>query len=401
MNTSLYYFNPGHEGALLNASPYYTYPSNVIKMQQDLAYLPAWYANNKDYILINKPLPSDFLSTINELNPLAKGITCHDLASINPPISKIHLWGISPQAIHQFQKLNKTQNIELQLPLWNNNLIKLSSRETARDCLNYLQQNILSIDNDLAPLFLKDLESLENYVLSSPNKLLVKAPYSSSGRGLVWLPIGQLNRSEKQIIHGMLKNQGTVSIEKVLDKIIDFAMEFDLNENGKCKFIGYSYFVTNSKGNYSHNFICSQDKIIKDLNEFVSNEELEKTKYFLIKYIEEKFNNVYSGCIGIDMMLYKNKNTFKLHPCLEINVRDNMGIIAYNIFKNHIQPQSHGYFYIDYKKNKNNLIDEEDSMMKKKYPLIIHDNKIYSGYLSLCPIDRDTQYRAYIIINRD
>ena len=36
--------------------------------------------------------------------------------------------------------------------------------------------------------------------------------------------------------------------------------------------------------------------------------------------------------------------------------------------------------------------------MKKAYPLEMKDGKIREGYISLCPVTRETKYRAYILV---
>ena len=36
--------------------------------------------------------------------------------------------------------------------------------------------------------------------------------------------------------------------------------------------------------------------------------------------------------------------------------------------------------------------------MKGAYPLTIENGKIREGYLSLCPVTKETKYRAYILV---
>jgi len=316
MNSSIYYFNPGHEVALKNASPYYTPPTNMKILQDDLAYLYAWYGSKNDYVLVSKMI------------------------------------------------------IE-QIPL---------------------------IRKDILPIFFDSLEDIEDYVGKTNYKLLAKAPYSSSGKGLLWLPIGKLNRTEKQIMHGILKKQDSISIERALNKIIDFAMEFNISDTKKCSFTAYSLFQTNDKGNYSNNYIGSQDKIISKLSNYTSIEQLIEIQKIIQNFIEKNFGGVYCGSIGVDMMIYEENEKYYLQPCIEINVRDNMGLISYAIASKYIEPNSEGYFFIDYKKELGKQ-KEEDQLMSQKFPLIVNQNKIESGYLSLCPIYSETKYRAYILVN--
>lgn len=48
----IHYFNPGHETAVLLGTQNYTAPTNVRKMQKDLALLPVWYAEEDDFVYL-------------------------------------------------------------------------------------------------------------------------------------------------------------------------------------------------------------------------------------------------------------------------------------------------------------------------------------------------------------
>ena len=239
------FFNPGHEAAVLNASKYYQAPTIQVLMRNELAYLPAWYAQAEDSILIENPLPEIFLSEIQEFFNIAKPVIRSDLATL--PNQTIDLWGISPQSIYFFEKLNQTHALDWKIPEWKEALRTLGSRWTAHSVLSELIKSVPEIKSDILPYQFSNLEALEEFLLQSKEQLLVKSPYSSSGRGLVWLPPEKIARSEKQIISGMLNKQGSVSVEKVLNKQLDFSLHFEISNDEKTEFIGYSVFQTNAK----------------------------------------------------------------------------------------------------------------------------------------------------------
>ncbi len=391
----LYFFNPGHEAAILNGSPYYMAPANVAKMQKDLAYLPAWIANPSDYVFLDDPLPKDFQDYLSELN-LPQAITPSLLEDIQEKLH-LHLWGISPQAIHYFCELKSEYNSKLQLPEWNNKIKELSSRQTAKKCLMEICNKIEDISQSIIPQFYTDLNDIEEVVRSNKHRFLAKAPFSSSGRGLLWLPLGDLTRTERQILHGILKKQGSVSIEKILDKKLDFALEFILSENGEIRFEGYSLFQTNTKGAYTGNYLGKQTDIIESICTLIPSDLLNKVKEHLQLLLKSEFGGIYSGCIGVDMMIYQEGSKYMLHPCLEINVRDNMGLVAINLSERYIAPNSEGNFFIDFG-SKDNIIYESHQELTQKYPAIFVDDRVQSGYFSLCPVTPFSRYRAYIII---
>ena len=44
MQKQLYIFNPWHDMALANFTPYYKISSEIVRMSNDLSFLPVWYA---------------------------------------------------------------------------------------------------------------------------------------------------------------------------------------------------------------------------------------------------------------------------------------------------------------------------------------------------------------------
>ena len=391
----IHYFNPGHETAVHNGSPYYTVPANIATMQQELAFLPAWYGNKDDLVLVEKS--DNYFSLLNKnIYNLPQPITQDELTKHND--SEISLWGISPQAVHYFNMLNKEYEVNLNIPKWHSEYKILNSRLNAKDCLTEIIRQIPQIQDSIIPQFHTELKEIDNAVRLSSVQLLAKAPYSSSGRGLLWLPISELTRTENQILHGILKKQGSVTLERVLDKTTDFAMEFLTDGNGGIQFAGYSLFETNSKGAYESNHLDSQQNIEKELTQNISLELLDKVKQALASILREKYAHLYKGCIGVDMMIYTDEEEYKLHPCVEINMRFNMGYLALKLFENFITPTSHGKFCIDFNSTEGSLY-EQHITMQQKYPIQYQKGKIASGYLSLCPMNENNKYRAYILIN--
>lgn len=395
----IHLFNPGHETAVLNTSPYYMPPANVALMQSELAFLPAWYAHIDDCILIQNDNDKVFCKEMkNKFGYFPNAIRHEEIVEHNH--QRISLWGISPQSIHFFKEINRINKIQLQIPQWHNEFIFLNSRLSSKECLEEIINQLPEIEDDIIPIFISDVKNIVDILQGGENRLLAKAPYSSSGRGLLWLPTDNLPQSEKQILHGILKKQGTVSIEKVLDKQLDFAMEFESKGNGIIRFVGYSLFSTNQKGAYIGNYIGSQIDIQNTIIQSIPLPLLNKVKNILERILSTKYAKHYKGCIGVDMMVYKNdRNEYKLHPCVEINMRSNMGMLAYYISENYIHPQSEGQFRIDFRPIKGDIYKLHKTMENDHSPIFIN-RKLSSGYLPLCPVGKENKYWAYILVNK-
>lgn len=79
---------------------------------------------------------------------------------------------------------------------------------------------------------------------------MVKAPWSSSGKGILFIPKGQMTCKEEEVLSGILRKQGYVMVEKRLNRVLDFAMEFEMDRLFHLNFLGYSVFQTSRRGEY-------------------------------------------------------------------------------------------------------------------------------------------------------
>jgi hypothetical protein len=367
----IHYFNPGHETAVLNASKYYQPPRMVAKMQEDLALLPKWYAAREDYIFAGQKV---------EVEKLKNGF--------------VEFWGVSPQSVHYFETLNKLYKLQLHIPEWKSEYRFLGSRFAAQKALAAVMSAIPEIDKNILPQFYSNLEDIEK---ACRTLSLLKSPYSSSGRGLLWLPQGKLSQSEKQIISGMLKKQSQVSLEKALDKRLDFSMHFEITMEKETRFIGYSVFQTNAKGAYESSVLADRETLKKQITALINKSLLQKTQEALTEILHKMYAPYYTGNIGVDMLAYACGNQIKLHPCVEINMRKSMGYLSIRLFENHICQDSQGRFFVEYHKNPKDL-NEKHFALQKQYPLQMENNRICNGYLSLCPVSETTNYLAYILM---
>ena len=395
----LHYFNPDHETAVLNASKHYHPPAHVAKIQTDLAFLPAWYASAGDFVYMETSLPDDFILSCKPLNFRVNPVTPDDFSENRETFqhSIIELWGISPQSVHFFERLNQQWNLSLIIPRWKEELRFLGSRFASRELLAGLLDRIPGIEQEILPRFISDMETIEQQIVQSQEQLLIKSPYSSSGRGLLRLLPGKLPQSERQILGGMLRKQKQVSIERLLDKHLDFSMQFENSAEGETRFIGYSIFRTNTKGAYEKSRLAGQAYLEKQITRWIDPDILLQTRKTLTERINEMYAPYYTGVIGVDMLIYKVGNSYRLHPCVEINMRKTMGYSAVRLTEKYLHPDSQGELFIEYNRDPQ-ATDQKHKQLQSLYPLVIEGGRIRSGYLSLCPVTDSTNYRAYVLI---
>ena len=170
---------------------------------------------------------------------------------------------------------------------------------------------------------LTDVVDIDLTVLEAAHAIIFKSPWSSSGRGVFVdkMTDGKCQMSTLKRLQGFLSSQGGFVADRFYeDKVLDFAMEFFVHEDHKVEFLGYSVFETGEHGAYGYNYVESQEELLCRIG--VDASLLNR----LIDYHKEHLSVIdYNGPLGIDMLKTADGS---VHPCLEMNFRMNMGILA-------------------------------------------------------------------------
>jgi len=401
---NLHYFNPGHEAAVFNGSPFYFAPKNVQLLQSELAFLPAWYAQDDDFVLVNSNFNFSFFENIEtNLSTLPQPFSFDknyilDFKNKKIPSGELNAtsWGISPASIHFFEKIREVNAINLHIEQWKNEFWELCSRRAAQECLIYLKQKIPQIVVAV-PQFENSMQAIENVINNASEMMIAKNPFSSSGRGILRIDTKNFSCSTQQIIRGWIRRQGCISIEKMYDNILDFAMEFRCVSGENAEFIGYSLFETNNKCIYTGNILDSQKNIKTQIGKFIDIELIEKVKSEIGVFLNEKYKN-YSGFLGVDMLIYISENQYFIYPCVEINMRANMGIVAINFVEKYLCTNKSGRFTVSFSNNEGEIYGSH-CRMTKQIPAHFADGKLCEGYLPLCPVKENSKFWAYIVVN--
>jgi len=223
-----------------------------------------------------------------------------------------------------------------------------------------------------------------------------KAPWSSSGKGLCWVTDSFPTRALSWC-RNVESKQGSIIGEQAFDNVQDLAMEFKCS-NGKASFEGYSLFRTHNHGKYKGNTLASDNSIFQIITEYIVPDFLLKIQKKMIEFIEREIAPYFSGYLGIDMLVYNKNGEHFLHPCVEINLRMTMGLVARLFYDKFVDPRCSGHFYTDYFPSSKEL--ENDHIQRSlSMPLKTTNSLITSGYLSLSPITNESHYRIRIEID--
>ena len=375
-------------------------------MESDLGTLQMFFSEPEDFILVDKLPSSEFKKSLQQLNIKIPNFILTKKVSgnsefVNLKKNRLFPWGWSPAMHKQLSLLKPNCSDDLKKsPVynWQPESKNLYSKKFARGILKTLIMEYPDecfIPQDKIPEICTTQKEFE-VCIKRWGRIMAKAPWSSSGRGLQPIVKSFIHQKVWAKLLGIVNEQGYAIVEPYLDKVFDLAFIFELKK-GKVIFRGTSNFTTDKKGQYIGNSLNgSPDDVDKEVLDFVKTIP-QKVIQPLIRTIESSdLDKYYEGFFGVDTLIYSDENgAFKINPCLEINVRQNMGLLSIHLEKL-IHPDKKGIYRIFYKPGTTFLQFKKD--MEKRYPLKISNSKIESGFFSLTEVLDDTLFGAYILV---
>jgi len=390
MRNEIYLFNPENDMALANFTPYYKAPSEIIRMANDLSVLPAWYAPEGSAIKV------DSLSRVSlwrEQCP-ASDFLPDVIWSAEWENMPYKPWGWSPSLLYTLRKAGVNDSFLLS-DMQMGQIRVLSGRQ----CCVKILESFSRMDGLCGKaMTCNSMTQVKKYI-TSLERCVLKAPWSGSGRGIMYVSSKEWNDSAEGWVSRVLRVQGEIMVEPLYNKVCDFAMEFYADGNGSVSFVGYSLFDTDAHGNYKGNFLLSDGQIKKILSQYIPDEVFDNVCRTMEGSLASLLNKDYCGFLGVDMMICLEDGRYLLHPCVEINLRMNMGVVSHTIFNRYVHCLSHGKYIVKYYSEDGEAWDAF-CQMKATYKLHLCDGKLAEGYMPLTPVKQDTHYHAFLLLDR-
>ncbi len=407
MNSQLFFFNPTNEMAIANGCNSYMPPSHLRKFEEDLATLPWILGTNKDYILVKK-IAGNSLSHLTNIGwnvPTPVTGPSEITSTYNQEGLIFSPWGWSPAVYRHFKPFEKLAASQWQnhpLKKWNVQAAHLLSRETGYKLLETVGRINSEIKNANSciyipppPMRITNRKELLNILTEFPPPLVIKTPWSASGRGLFRIRDKSDGPEKSSWVTGMLRKQGTLYVEKMLNKIQDVSFQFMI-EKDNIKYLGHNFFYTDPSGQFAGCAIGHPDTLNTLFDDDRSiNTAINTASQILKQGIEElNIDKYYKGPAGVDGIFFEDENgLLKLQPCLEINLRYNMGLA--NIYlKDRIHPNASGLWKTGvFKKAEWKQFCEVNSQKKI---LNFVDGKLCQGFLPFVEPDENKQFGAWL-----
>ena len=317
----LHIFNPEHDIALASNLANFTAPHAGRQLRMDLGFLPAIWAKEGDYVLVDN---------VEHAGKACRRVVRQAGKSLFvdvPPkdIDGISVWGWDKALKAQLKRKGCDPSL-LPSDAYLEHIRQLSHRCTSARLLPLLQMEG-TVGESYECTKPEEVEAL----LQKYGQVVMKAPWSSSGRGVRFCDAARLVDSEKLIVNNWLRNvisrQGSIMVEPYYNKIKDFGMEFSADGQGHIRYEGLSLFHT-VNGAYVGNILATERSKQEMLSRYIPVD--------FIGCIQEKIISCldlgdYAGPFGVDMMIVKSPSGFLLHPCVEINLRRTMGHVALSL----------------------------------------------------------------------
>jgi len=401
----LYIFNATSEMAISNGTVSFMPNKILSRFEQDLDVLPIYYAESKDVILVNQLPDADFLRSLEEVGiSLPRFVlfpqSLTDQTFLKEEKDRLQPWGWSPRIHHQLAPFKSQCHQDFSdqpNAYWQTKHKDIYSRKLALSCLEHITKNAPSgkyISKDIFPVICtqqSEVEALQN----KWQQIVIKSPWSSSGRGLQVLRKAFINKSVKQALGGVLKSQGYVMVEALVNKQLDFSIQFFADGKGNLDFLGFAFFDTNENGQYQANYLGHTPEIFDKTLSKAEQKQLISSVSDALK--ANQIPQEYYGYLGIDCMLFfDSEGKSKIQPCLEINLRYNMGTIALKLNAN-IHPESKGTFNI-FADAKSDFVNF-NKKMSQTHPFEMKNGKWYKGYLPLTSPNQEKLFGAYILLD--
>lgn len=396
-------FNAGHDEAMASGLAAFTPSLAARTISRDLALLPYWSFDCDGVVVPDAALCRDFLS--RSVLPLPRRELVASLADAAGHC--LEPWGWDRAISHRAARAGiegcpAAPDIAL--------LMRLQHRRFSSQFLARLLCRLRSC-SELSALrfageshFAESVEEVEETV-ARMQKCVLKRPFSGSGRGIMVVE-KTLQRREREWCDASCRRWGGVEVQRYCHCRADFAMEFTMTRGG-CRFDGYSQFATSAGGAYAGNLLSAGslrggrvwNMLCADAR--CPQESAHAMHGAFCRCVSEELAAAapeYSGVLGVDMMVCSEGGRLAVFPCVEINFRHTMGMVANSLG---LVPEggTTAWFRILYEQQRGAML-ALTSQLEREHPPVKRPGSasgFAGGYLPLTPVTADTRFHACVM----
>ncbi len=370
--SALYIFNPEHDYALAHDSDHFVPLQSAVRFAHECAPFLRHLTDEGDMLFL------PYADTTSELPAT--------------PITAVRPWGWDRLVRQQLRAAGVDESL-LPNDTTLQQLRGLAHRGTSIRAMKFLHHECPDLPLPPAARLLTTMDAVALFI-TEVKECILKSPYSGNGRGNLYVH-SDFTPTLRRQSEGVLRRQGALLGEPLYNVVQDFAMEFQCTPQ-EVRFAGYSLFRTRHYG-YAGNELRSDNDIEIILAQWIDLKDLHSARNALVKFIEKEIQPTYTGCVGVDMMVFRNSNhrinnstdlNYILNPMVEINLRMTMGMAAHILYERHVHPQSVGTMQLEYRSVRGEMLRHVQSQPK----MVCEGGRWREGFLALTPVDEETQY---------
>ena len=343
---AVYWFNANCEEQVALGRPGVTPPQRVAELEADFQGLPMLLCARDDVVLLReKPSPA-FLRRMQEVGfAIPEFVECSadGLAALaQRKVNALRPWGWSPDSAELLAPLVAGLPRGGEGPCWSAAIRSLYAKSwsaarlgeflAAHEADYFCGMDAVGTACETAEQALMQVERLAE---AGSGAVVVKALYGSSGRGQIHCRGGQVRAEQRGQLENMLRRQGQVVVEPWLDKVVDLSLHFDVGVKGAAGVAGWTRFLTDGRGQYRGSFVgaltAGLDEAVKRFlyGDGRDARRLPRLGEQLAEWLAEPLGAAgYQGPVGVDAMVYRDRDQLRLKPIVEINPRTTMGRVA-------------------------------------------------------------------------
>ncbi len=331
----VHWFNPNEELAMAGKKGARYQPKRAhLLLEKDLAMLPLTWARRDDVVLVDEMPSREHLVRLKRngfvIPELLKVGEDGDLIQRKIGGLKPWAWGPVSSRLMSRYVASVPGVVDLAWKEWGDGDADLFSKGWGLKLAGLLGEEIgrwcESVD--------EVLESVRAF--SEDGDVLLKAPFSSAGRGHLKLFSGAWTDAARAWLDKVLAQQGGVVVEPWLERVIDFSAQYEVSKDG-VKLVGMTRVINDAAGRYLGTLVHPKwtSGLDRELTEFLFREEdvMSLYKVEILELLERLVADDFRGNLGVDAMVYQVGGELKLRKVVEVNPRMTMGRVALELLK--------------------------------------------------------------------
>ncbi|MBY0371361.1 DUF455 family protein [bacterium] len=366
---SYWLYNPLCESEIVRGKPGFTGTKTVQNLCLDLETVPAFLARETDVVFVQELPRAGWLKSLQdagirlpEFRMLKRGANSFP----ERHIGGFEPWGWSPDAFELFKPASqKLIRVDSGNGIWSRSVLEkpdfsktklgelFSKTWSLRFYREWMEKHPEEKADSVGTIF-SDWKSARAYLeekLSRSEVTLAKAPWGTSGTmNKRVLNADELDGNLGKWIQNIIESQGSIILERWLDKVADFSVQIEVSK--KPKVLGMRQFINGSRLEYRGTLLGPKlGGITPEQNRFLHTEKQGASPLSRWEAIAEAvgaalYAEGYEGNAGIDALLATDGEQLFFRPIVEINPRWTMGRVALELEKHVLQTTPAAWLFL-------------------------------------------------------